>query len=171
MNIYLVQEFSRADYDFSTDIKNHGLYINRNEAIVRARQIFEKLKEEYAKEIDQYTYKEDNDDYFDEDGEVEFDIDEEKGWFEFTFGSEEDFELLRVTVEEIDFENEAYVVHRKCKRVLLTDDIQNKAFEMDIELEDKNIEQIALKVERALDNNEVLWESYWLTIESVLEDN
>ena len=161
MNIYLVQEFSRADYDFSTDIKNHGLYVNRYEAIVRARQVFEKLQEEYADEFSKYEC---------EDGEVEFDIDEEKGWFEFSFGFEEDFELFRVTVEEIEFENEAYVVHRKCKRILLTDDIQNKAFEMDIELEDKDLEQIALKVERALDNNEGLWESYWLTIESVLEE-
>lgn len=161
MNIYLVQEFSRADYDFSTDIKNHGLYMNRYEAIVRARQVFEKLQEQHISE---------DEDDFDEDSEVEFDIDEDKGWFEFSFGSEENFELFRVTVEEINFENEAYVVHRKCKRILLTDDIQNKAFEMDIELEDKDIEQIALKVERALDNNEGLWESYWLTIESVLED-
>ena len=156
MNIYLVQEFSRADYDFSTDIKNHGLYVNQYEAIVRARQVFEKLQKQHISE--------------DEDDEVEFDIDEDKGWFEFSFGSDEDFELFRVTVEEIEFENEAYVVHRKCKRILLTDDIQNTAFEMDIELENKDIEQIALKVERALDNNEGLWESYWLTIESVLKE-
>lgn len=163
MNIYLVQEFSRADYDFSTDIKNRGLYINRDEAIVRARQVFEKLQEQHISE-------DEDDDDFDEDVEVEFDIDEDKGWFEFSFGSEENFELFRVTVEEIEFENEAYVVHRKCKRILLTDDIQNKAFEMDIELEDKDLEQIALKVERGLDNNEGLWESYWLTIEDVLEE-
>ncbi len=163
MKIYLVQEFSRADYDFSTDIKNHGLYINRDESIVKARQVFEKLQEQHISE-------QDDDDYLDEDGEVEFDIDEDKGWFEFSFGSEENFELFRVTVEEIEFENEAYVVHRKCKRILLTDDIQNKAFEMDIKLEDKDLEQIALKVERGLDNNEGLWESYWLTIEDVLEE-
>lgn len=170
MKIYLVQEFSRADYDFSTDIKNHGLYVNRDEAVVRARQVFENLKEQYAKEIDKYTYKEDNDEYFDEDGEVEFDIDEDKGWYEFSFGSEEDFELFRVTVEEIEFSDEAYVVHRKCKRELLSDDIQNKAHEMDIDLEGKDIEQIVLRVEHGLDNNEGLWESYWLTIEDVLEE-
>lgn len=163
MKIYLVQGFSRADYDFSTDIKNHGLYVNRDEAIVRARQVFEKLQEQHISE-------DEDDDCFDEDVEVEFDIDEDKGWFEFSFGSEEDFELFRVTVEEIEFENEAYVVHRKCKRILLTDDIQNKAFEMDIELEDKDLEQIAIKVEHGLDNNEGLWESYWLTIEDVLEE-
>ena len=163
MNIYLVQEFSRADYDFSTDIKNHGLYMNRDEAIVRARQVFEKLQEQHISE-------DEDDDCFDEDVEVEFDIDEDKGWFEFSFGSEENFELFRVTVEEIEFENEAYVAHRKCKRILLTDDIQNKAFEMDVELEGEDLERIVDRVEHGLDNNEGLWESYWLTIESVLEE-
>ena len=171
MEIYLIQEFSRSDYDFSTDIKNHGLYVSKNEAIARARDIFEKLKEKYADEIDRYTYKEDEDNEdFDEDGEVEFYIDDDKGQYEFHFGSEEDFELFRVKVEAIDFENEAYVVHRKCKRVLLGDDIKNIAWEMDIDLEDKDLEHIIDRVEHGLDNNEGLWESYWLTIEDVLEE-
>lgn len=170
MKIYLVQEFSRADYDFSTDIKHYGLYVNRDEAIVRARQVFEKLKEEYAKEIDQYTYKEDSDESFDEDGEVEFYIDDEKGRYEFNFGSEEDYELFSVTVEEIELGSEAHVIHQKCKRESLSDDIQNKAWEMDVDLEGKDLEQIVLKVERGLDNNEGLWESYWLTIEDILEE-
>lgn len=163
MKIYLVQGFSRADYDFSTDIKNHGLYVNRDEAIVRARQVFEKLQEQHISE-------DEDDDDFDEDVEVEFDIDEDKGWFEFSFGSEEDFELFRVTVEEIELGNDAYVIHRKCKRESLRDDIQNKAWEMDIDLEDKDLESIVDRVEHGLDNNESLWESYWLTIEDVLEE-
>ena len=170
MKIYLVQEFSREDYDFSTDVKNYGAYVNRNDAIVKAKQVFENLKQLYADEIDQYTYKEDSDEYFDEDGEVEFYTDDEKGRYEFNFGSEEDFELFSVTVEEIELGNEAYAIHRKCKRELLIDDIKNKAFEMDIDLEDKDIEQIAIKVEHGLDNNESSWESYWLTIEDVLEE-
>ena len=161
MKIYLVQEFSRADYDFSTDIKNHGLYVNRDEAITKAQDVFENLKQEYADEFDKYEC---------DDGEVEFDIDEEKGWFEFSFGVEEDFELFRVTVEEIDFENEAYVVHRKCKRELLIEDIKGKADNMGVDLTEKDIEQVALKVERGLDSNDGLWESYWLTIEYVLEE-
>ena len=41
---------------------------------------------------------------------------------------------------------------------------------MDIDLTDKDLESIVLKVERGLDNNEGLWESYWLTIEDVLEE-
>lgn len=185
MKIYIVQEFSRADYDFSTDIKHYGAYVNRDEAIAKAQSVFEKLKQEYASEIDRYTRKEDEDnedfdeddedfdedyEYFDEDGEVEFYIDDEKGRYEFHFGSEEDYELFSVTVEEIEFTNEAYIVHRKCKRESLSDDIQNKAWEMDIDLEDKDLERIIDRVEHGLDNNESLWESYWLTIEDVLEE-
>lgn len=171
MKIYLVQEFTREDYDFSTDIKNYGAYVNRDEAIARAKSVFESLKEKYADEIDQYTYKEDEEhEDFDWDGEVEFYTDDDKGRYEFNFGSEEDYELISVTVEEVEFGNEAYVVHRKCKRELLSDDIKNKAFEMDIDLEDKDLERIVDKVEHGLDNNESLWESYWLTIEDVLEE-
>jgi hypothetical protein len=168
MNIYLVQEFSRADYDFSTDIKHYGLYVNRDEAIAKAKSVFESLKQKYADEIDRYTRKEDTN--FDEDGEVEFYIDDEKGRYEFNFGSEEDYELFSVTVEEIELGSEAHVIHQKCKRESLSDDIQNKAWEMDIDLEGKDLEHIVDKVEHGLDNNESLWESYWLTIENVLEE-
>ena len=122
MKIYLVQEFSRADYDFSTDIKHHGLYVNRNEAVAKAQDVFENLKQEYADEFEKYEC---------DDGEVEFDIDDDKGWYEFTFGVEEDFELFRVTVEEIEFDNEAYTVYRKCKKELLIEDIKGKAIEME----------------------------------------
>lgn len=182
MKIYIVQEFSRADYDFSTDIKHYGAYVNRDEAIAKAKSVFESLKQKYADEIDRYTRKEDtnfdeddedwDEDYeeFDEDGEVEFYIDDEKGRYEFNFGSEEDYELFSVTVEEIEFGAEAYVVHKQCQRELLNDDIKNKAFEMDIDLTDEELESIVDRVWHGLDNNDSLWESYWLTIEDVLEE-
>ena len=178
MKIYLVQEFSREDYDFSTEIKNHGAYVNRDEAVARAKEVFEDLKQRYADEIDRHTRKEYEDDEdwdedyeeFDEDGEVEFYTDDDRGLYELKFGSEEDFELHNVKIETIKLGNEAYVIHRKCKRELLSDDIQNKAREMDIDLEGEDLERIVLRVERGLDNNEGLWESYWLTIESVLEE-
>ena len=171
MKIYLVQEFGRSDYDFSTHIKHHGVRVNRDEAILIAKQVFEDIKKRYADEIDRYTYKEngDNED-FDEDGEVKFLVDNNKGIYEFHFGSEEDFELFRITIIEIELGNEAYIVHKKCKRESLSDDIQSKAWEMDIDLEDKDIECIIDRVENGLDNNESLWESYWLTIEDMLEE-
>jgi hypothetical protein len=140
------------------------------------------LKEKHADEIDKYTRKEDTNfdeddedwdegyEEFDEDGEVEFYIDDEKGRYEFNFGSEEDYELFSVTVEEIEFGAEAYVVHKQCQRELLSDDIKNKAFEMDIDLTDEELERIVDRVWHGLDNNDSLWESYWLTIEDVLEE-
>ena len=170
MKIYLVQEFSRADYDFSTDIKHHGLYVNRCEAITKAKQVFENLKCEYEDEIDKYTYREDSDDYFDEDGEVEFEIDESKGLYEFHFGSEEDFELFSVTVEEIEFGNEAGSVYRKYKRECLIEDIKSKAEEMEIDLSDSDIEKIANRADKTIENNDSLWESYWMSIEYALKN-
>jgi hypothetical protein len=109
MEIYVVQEFSMADYDFSADVEYHGAYINIDDAKEKAKSVFESLKEYYADDIEKYTrkeYEEEDDeedsyeDYFDEDGEVEFDIDEEKGYYELHFGSEEDFELHRVEIKE-----------------------------------------------------------------------
>ena len=41
---------------------------------------------------------------------------------------------------------------------------------MDVDLEGKDLDRIIDRVEHGLDNNEGLWESYWLTIENVLED-
>lgn len=106
MKIYIVQEFNRSDYDFDTDIKYHGAYTSKDNAIEKAKDVFEKLKAFYADEIDEHTYNEDmgededEDYYFDEAGEVDFDIDDEMGFYKFTFGSEEDFELHSVEVKE-----------------------------------------------------------------------
>lgn len=107
MEIYIVQEFSRSDYDFSIDIEHHGAYVSQDEAIDKAKKIFEKLKQSYEEEINKYTPKEDTDydedddedfEYFDEDGEVEFYIEDDKGFYAFSFGSEEDYELHEVKV-------------------------------------------------------------------------
>ena len=161
MKIYLVQEFSRADYDFSTDIKHHGLYVNRNEAIAKAKDVFDGLKQEYAEEFEKYEC---------DDGEVEFDVDDDKGWYEFTFGIEEDFELFRVTVEEIDLGHEDHAIYRKYKRDCLIEDIESKAEDMEIDLTNKDIMKIADRAEKTIENNDGLWESYWMSIEYALED-
>lgn len=105
MEIYIVQEFSREDYDFSTDVKTYGAYTDRSRAVERAKEAFESLRKLYADEIDQYTPKEDVDDDdnfedFDEDGEVEFYVNDEKGFYSFSFGSEENYELHEVQVVE-----------------------------------------------------------------------
>lgn len=107
MEVYIVQEFSREDYDFSTDIKNHGVYINKDKAIEKAKKIFDGLKDRYKEEIEECTprnndeYDDEDDDYFedfDEAEEVEFYIDDEKGFYSFSFGSDENYELHEVKV-------------------------------------------------------------------------
>lgn len=60
MKIYIVQEFSREDYDFSTDVKNYGAYVNRDEAIARAKCVFEKLKQTYADNARNRTIQKNN---------------------------------------------------------------------------------------------------------------
>lgn len=107
MEVYVVQEFSREDYDFSTDIENHGVYINKDKAIEKAKKIFDGLKARYKEEIEEYTPR-DNNEYddeededfedFDEEGEVEFYIEEENGFYAFSFGSNENYELHEVKV-------------------------------------------------------------------------
>ena len=63
-----------------------------------------------------------------------------------------------------------YSAYRRYKRYLLIEDIKSKAIEMGIDLADKDIEVVADRVERGLDNNESLWESYWLSMEYSLEN-
>lgn len=65
---------------------------------------------------------------------------------------------------------EAYDVYRECKKELLIEDIKSQAIEMEIDLTDVDIDKIADKAERAIDNNDNLWDSYWRDIEYALEN-
>ena len=73
-----------------------------------------------------------------------------------------EYELTRAEMRE------AYL---ETKFEYLKDDIKCKAEEMDIELSDEQLEEIADHAEKWLGNNESLWESYWMTIEYALEEN
>ena len=64
-----------------------------------------------------------------------------------------------------------YDIYRKCKRELLIEDIKAKAIEMEIDIEDIDIDSVADRAERAIDNNDYLWESYWRDIEYALEES
>ena len=64
-----------------------------------------------------------------------------------------------------------YDIYRKCKRELLIEDIKAKAIEMKIDIEDVDIDSVADRAERAIDNNDYLWESYWRDIEYALEES
>ena len=64
---------------------------------------------------------------------------------------------------------EMYDAYRACKREFLIEDIKSKAIEMEIDLDDVDIDAIADRADRAIDNNDYLWESYWRDIEYALE--
>lgn len=65
---------------------------------------------------------------------------------------------------------EMYDAYRACKRELLIDDIKNKAIEMEIDIANIDIDGAADRAEHAIDNNDYLWESYWMNIEYALEE-
>jgi hypothetical protein len=65
--------------------------------------------------------------------------------------------------------NEAY---RKCKREYLIVDLKSKMIEMELNPDDftnEELERFADYAERNIDNNDSLWESYWMCIEYALE--
>lgn len=64
---------------------------------------------------------------------------------------------------------EAYDIYREIKRELLIDDIRARARENEIDLTDMDIDCIADRAERAIDNNDYLWDSYWRDIDYALE--
>jgi hypothetical protein len=63
-----------------------------------------------------------------------------------------------------------YDAYKRYKRYLLVEDIKAKAIEMGIDLEGKDINLIADRVQHGIDNNDGLWEHYWLSISYTLED-
>lgn len=64
---------------------------------------------------------------------------------------------------------EEYEAYRKYKRELLIEDIKAKAEEEEIDLTNADLDEIADRAERAIDNNDYLWDSYWRDIEYGLE--
>ena len=80
---------------------------------------------------------------------------------------------MKIVRNGIEYEltgTELYDAYRECKREFLIDDIEEKAREQEIDLTNADINEIADKAERAIDNNDYLWESYWRDIEYALED-
>jgi len=65
---------------------------------------------------------------------------------------------------------EMYDAYRICKKELLIEDIKDKAAMMEIEKSDEEIERIADIADKSIDNNDSLWESYWMSIEYALEN-
>jgi hypothetical protein len=64
---------------------------------------------------------------------------------------------------------EEYEVYRKVKRGHLIEDIKSKAEEMGQDLTGIDLERLADYAEKSLDNNDSMYESYWMSIEYSLE--
>ena len=63
-------------------------------------------------------------------------------------------------------------VYRKVKRDFLIEDLKSKAIEMEYDPDDFTDEEwdrLADYAERSIDNNDSLWESYWMSIEYAFE--
>lgn len=79
--------------------------------------------------------------------------------------------IIRNGIEYELTRSEMREAYEKMKAEYLKEDIECKAEEMEIELSDTTIDYVAGRVDKCLGNNDSYWESYWMTIEYVLEEN
>lgn len=154
MELYAVVKQSKYDYDFSVDTTKHGIFVNKIEAICKAKAVFERLKEPGDEELEN----------------LEYEIDEENGYFCMSFGYEEDYESHCVTVESFELsDSDVFQIYIRQQRDSLIEDIKYKAAGMEMDLETIDFERVAHRAEKSINNNDGLWESYWLSIEYALE--
>ena len=78
--------------------------------------------------------------------------------------------IVRNCVEYELTRSELYDAHEEYERDCLIEDIKAKAEEMEIDLTDKNIDDIAYFAERSIDRHDYLWESRERDIEYALEN-
>lgn len=77
--------------------------------------------------------------------------------------------IINGVEQELSF-SEVHDIYQKYKRECLIEDIKGKAEDLGIDLTGKDIEKIATRADRTIENNDGLWESYWMSIEYVLQD-
>ena len=61
-------------------------------------------------------------------------------------------------------------IYEKMKAEYLREDIEGKVEEMEIELSEDTMNYVVGRVDKCLSNNDSYWESYWMTIEHVLNE-
>lgn len=155
MKLYAIVKQSKYDYDFSVTTTKHGICVNKMEAIYKAKVVFESLQEPGDEDLEN----------------LEYEIDEENGYFEMSFGYEEDYESHIVTVEEFELDSsDTFQIYRAQQRESLIEDIKEKAKEMEIDVDSIDLNRVAHRAEKSLNNNDGLWESYWMSIEYALEE-
>lgn len=97
MKIYTVKGIHRIDYDFSIEFFKLGCFKDRDNALRRAKEAFEKAKaKDFAEDIETYSDEEE----CDEDELVEFYEEYDKGYHRLSFGTEERYESYAISVDE-----------------------------------------------------------------------
>lgn len=100
MKIYTVMITDRTDYDMTFEQRQAGCFLDRNKALQRAKKGFEKLKIDYAKEMERYSYNElDASDGW-HDGALWVEEDYEGGYYCISYGEDEEYESHQITVDE-----------------------------------------------------------------------
>ena len=80
---------------------------------------------------------------------------------------------MKITRNGIEYEltwqeiRDAYLL---MEREYLKEDIKSKAEDMKLDLSNKDLNKIAIRVDRTLRNNDSYWDSYWMSIECVLKE-
>lgn len=170
MKAYLVSSLSKIDYDFSVYEGYHGVFFDEKKAIEKAKEEFEKLKVENADDIKRYSNEEEYRDI----SEGALIIEEDPEYYYMSYGFEEHYEMHSVSVNEVEIkdlltETNLYDIYREMKREYLLEDIKAKAKEEDIDLSDKDVDDLIDRAEKVLSHNDGFWESYWLSIEESLK--
>lgn len=103
MKVYTVERMDKYDYDFSVEIKKGGCYSDRNKALKRARELYERMCGEYEDEMLRYPNENKYPGVFDSLLDVE--EDSEYGYYRISFGLDENYECHSVAVEEWEMED------------------------------------------------------------------
>lgn len=103
MKIYTVERMDKYDYDFSVEIKKYGAFRDRNNALKKAKEVYHSMCSEYEDDIERYS---DKDIYIDEDvGGLYVIKDNEFGYYQISYGADENYEAHSVAVEEWEMED------------------------------------------------------------------
>lgn len=80
---------------------------------------------------------------------------------------------MKIIRDGIEYEltpAEMRVVYLQMKAEYLREDIEAKAEEMEIKLSENTIANVVERAGKCLSNNDSYWESYWMTIEYVINE-
>jgi len=171
MKIYTVQRMDKYDYDFSVQLRKCGCFTDKEKAKEKAKSVYKGMCAEYEDEMTEYS---DTDMYEDPDeGALDVEEDDENGYYRISFGYQEHYEMHNVAIDEWDLElshMDEYDIFRRWKRDYLIEDIKEKAEEMEYDLTSVDMENLADRTQKALDNNDSMYESYWMSIEYAIEN-